>query len=106
MPRPVRNKLDQALWLPEMTKDTTHYVQVASFLASAYVKYFAQTALVQDAVNGAAMVPDIDPVPDVFAVSVNRYRSVVQCVCYGQRNQLLMVLVGPVIVGASGYGNW
>ena len=61
----------------------------------------ADSALMDDQVDGSAVILHIEPVTDIQSLAVDRQRLVIQRVGDHQRDQLLREMVGAVIVGAA-----
>ena len=59
-------------------------------------------AIVENPINGLAVIFHIQPVPDILTCPVDGQRLVVQGVGNHQRNQLLREVIGAVIVGTPG----
>ena len=72
---------------------------------SAHIVHLAHAALVNDQVDGPAVVLHIQPVAHVQALAVHRQRLVVQRVGDHQRDQLLREVIRAVVVRAAGDGH-
>ena len=59
-----------------------------------------------DKVDGTAVILNIEPVADIFTLSVNREWFVVQSVGDHQRDQLFREVIRAVVVGAAADGGW
>src|SRR5207248_4302900 len=65
-----------------------------------YVVALAGTAAGHDFVERAGVVVDIEPVPDIVALAIDRDRLAVQRLQDRQRDQLFREMVGSIIVRA------
>ena len=68
---------------------------------AADVVNLADAAVVNDKVDGAAVVLHVQPVADVLAITVDRQRLVVQHVRNHERNQLFREMIRAVVVRAA-----
>ena len=62
-------------------------------------------ALVNNQVDGFAVVLYIQPVPDIQTFTINGQRLVCQGIGDHQGNQFLGEMIGPIVVGAAGDSN-
>lgn len=76
-------------------------VDIFHFIVSTDVVDYADAALVDDQIDGLAVVLDVQPITDVLAFAVDWQRFVFQAVCDHQRDQLLWEEIRSVIVRAS-----
>ena len=83
--------------------DDFNQVDVLPFVESADIVGFGDAAFVEDQVDGAGVVFDVEPVADVLAAAVDGQRTAFPYVVDEERNQLLGKLVGPVVVRAVGH---
>ena len=88
--------------LGEGVQEQMDEVDVAQLVVPADVVDLTGGALVQDEIDGAAVVFDIQPVADVEAVAVDRDRFTSQGLLDGEGDEFLGVLAGTVVVGAAG----
>lgn len=102
MPRPVFDKGDEALGFIHEPENSFHDVQVGVFVFGADVINLSRLSFLQNQVQGAAVVFDVNPVPDVLAVAVDGDGFTGQGVQDDGRDELLRVLVGAVVVAAAG----
>ena len=102
---PIRHMDDQALGLAQLLADQLHDVDVAHLVVAAHVVHLADPALMDDQVDGPAVILHIQPVPDVEALAVHGQGLVVEGVGDHQGDQLLGEVIGPVVVGAAADGN-
>ena len=100
----VGNIGDEAFGFSELPADEFYDVDVFHFIMSADIVYFALAPVVNDQIDGTAVILHIQPVPDIQSLAVNRQRLIVQCVFNHQRDQLFRKLVRTVVVGAAGDG--
>src|SRR5260370_5503509 len=80
-------------------------VQVLFFAAPTDVVGFSNAALGEHGANGAAVILDVEPVANVFAVTIHRERLAGASVQDDERDQFFGELVGSVIIGAVGGQN-
>src|SRR5712692_8513144 len=80
-------------------------VQVLFFAAPTDVVGFSNAALRDDGANGAAVILDVEPVANVFAVAIYRERLAGASIQDHERDQFFGELVRSVIVGAVGGEN-
>ena len=78
-------------------------VDVLPFVEASDVVGLGDLALVEDKVDGASMVFDIQPVAHVFAFAIHRQRLAVTDVVDKQRDQLLGELLRTVVVRTVGH---
>lgn len=100
----VAHPVEVVLGAAEGPEDLAQDGQVVALPVGADEAGLADRALGQDAPDGAGVVLGVDPVADVVAVSVELGADAVYHVGYLTRDELLHVLVGPVVVGAVGDG--
>lgn len=74
----VRDMVDEAFWFAQFFANQFDDVDISHFIMAADVINFADTALLEDEVDGPAMVFDIEPVADIKAVPIDRQRLVMQ----------------------------
>src|SRR6266481_5248628 len=79
--------------------------EVSFFASPADVVGFSDAALGEHGANGAAMILDVEPVANVFAVAIHREWLAGTCIQDHERDQLLGKLVGAVVIGAVGGQN-
>ena len=77
MTLPVGDIGDQALGFPQGLADDLDDIDVAHLVMAANVVDLAHPALMDNQVNGFAVILHIQPVPDVFSLSIDRQRLVV-----------------------------
>src|SRR5258708_7757180 len=80
-------------------------LEVPFFASPTDVVGFPDSALGEHRANGAAVILDVKPVANVFAVAVDRERLAGARVQDHERNKLLGKLVRPVVIGAVGGQN-
>jgi hypothetical protein len=95
--------MDQGLGLPELLEDGLHDVDVGLLVMAPDVIDLAIDAMTDNQIDRIAMVSNIKPVPDVHALAIDRQRLIVDRFLDHERNQLLRVLVRPVVIGAAGH---
>ena len=97
----VGDVLDEVFGLAELLEDGLDDVDVGALIVAADVVDLADAALLQDQVDGMAVVLDVEPVADVLAVAVDRQLLVGQRVDDHQRDELLREMVRAVVVRAA-----
>lgn len=97
----VRDVLNQVLALAEFLEDGLDDIDIRAFIVSADVVDFADTALLQDEVDGMAVILDIEPVADILAIAVDRQLLVGQRIDDHQRNELFREMIRAVVVRAA-----
>ena len=97
----VRDVLNQVLALAEFLEDGLDDIDIGAFIVAADVVNLADTALLQDEVDGTAVILDIKPVADILAVAVDRQLLVGQRVDNHQWDELLREMVRTVVVRAA-----
>ena len=96
---------DQALRLVQFLADNLHNLNILLLIVTTDVVDFTNTTLVDNQINGLAVIFHIQPVTDVQAFTVNRERLVSQCISNHQRNQLLREMIRAIVIGATGNGH-
>ena len=97
----VGDVLDEVFGLAELLEDGLDDVDVGALIVAADVVDLADAALLQDQVDGMAVVLDVEPVADVLAVAVDRQLLVGQRVDDHQRDELLREVIRAVVVRAA-----
>ena len=97
----VGDVLDEVFGLAELLEDGLDHVDVGALIVAADVVDLADASLLQDEVDGTAVVLDIEPVADVLAVAVDRQLLVGQRVDDHQRDELLREVIRTVVVRAA-----
>ncbi|MNN48156.1 hypothetical protein D3C81_1626190 [compost metagenome] len=82
--------------------DGLHHFQIRAFIMTAYIIHFTTYTFVQYEINRSTVIIDMQPVPNIFAIAVNRNLLFVQNFRNRQWNQLLREMVRAVIVRAPG----
>lgn len=75
-------------------------VDVLPFIEASDVVGLGGATLVEDEVDGAGVILDIEPVTDILAFSIYRERLAFAYIIDKQRNELFRELVRAVVVGA------
>jgi hypothetical protein len=86
----------------EQRADRMDDFEIGLLVPAADVVGLARTAGIQDAPDGAAVVPDVEPVANLLAVTIDRQGLAGQGIDDHQRNQLLGKVVRAVVVRAVG----
>jgi len=102
VPLPIGHVLDHRLVLPEEFEDLCGDLEVRLLRTAADVVDLPWPPVLEDKVDGPAVVEDVEPVADVLAAAVDRDLLSLEEVRGKERDQLLGELVGPVVVGAPG----
>ena len=68
---------DQALWFSKLFADDLNDVDIFHFVVSAYIVNLTNTSFVDDQVDGAAVILNIQPVTNILTFSINRKRFVI-----------------------------
>ena len=97
----VGDVLDEVFGLAELLEDGLDDVDVGALIVAADVVDLADAALLQDEVDGAAVILDIEPVADVLAVAVDRQLLIGQRVDDHQRDELLRKMIRAVVIRAA-----
>ncbi|MNW59350.1 hypothetical protein D3C74_372620 [compost metagenome] len=82
--------------------DGLHHLKIRTFIMTAYIIHFTTYAFMQNKVNRSTVIIDMQPVTNIFAITVNWNLLFVQNFRDRQRNQLLREMVRAVIVRAAG----
>src|SRR4051794_32400772 len=93
-----RRILDKTL--VQNCRELAHQVEIGRFRLASHVVGLTSAALKQDLFDRAAMVMDMEPVAHLKAIAIDGERLALEDVQDDERNQLLRVLVGAVIVRA------
>ena len=96
---------DQAFRFAQFFTDQFDDIDVPHFVVAAHVVDFSNPALLQDPIDGPAVVFHVQPVPHVEAVSVHRQGFIMECVDDYQGNQFFRELVGTIVVAAPADGH-
>lgn len=97
----VGDVLDEIFRLAELLENGLDNIDVGALIVAADVVDLADAALLQDQVDGVAVILDVEPVADVLAVAVDWQLLVRQRVDDHQRDELLREVVRAVVVRAA-----
>lgn len=97
----VGDVLDEVFGLAELLEDGLDDVDVGALIVTADVVDLANATLLQDQVDGMAVILDVEPVANILAVTVDRQLLVGQRVDDHQRDELLREVVRAVVVRAA-----
>src|SRR5262245_41208186 len=86
----------------EQVKKAMHDLEISLFSPRSDVVDPSGAATVEHSVYCATAISNVEPVPDVHAVSIDRQLTAFQCVCDHQWDQLLRKLVRAIVVGGPG----
>src|SRR5215471_12771732 len=98
VPGAVGDRLDERRGLADELEDPVREIDVLHLIAAADVVDLARNAALDEQVDGAAVVLDVQPVALVLSVTVERHGNVVDEVGDEERDDLLGKLVRPVVV--------
>ena len=101
----VGNMMDEAFRLAQCFANQFDDVDVLHFIVAADIIDFADAALLEDEVDGPAMVFDIEPVANIEAVPIDRQRLVMQGVDDHEGNQLFREMIWPIVIRATADGH-
>ena len=90
---------------PVLVQDATdrmHDLDIPFFAVAAQIVGLAYPSASQNAMNGAAVILDEEPVANLVAVAVDRQGFALQRVVDDQRDQLFRKLIRAIVVGAIG----
>ena len=96
---------DQALRLAQLLADNLHDLNILLLVVTADVVDFTNTTLVDNQINGLAVIFHIQPVTDVQTLAVNRQWLVSQSISNHQWNQLLREVIRTIVVRATRNGH-
>ena len=89
---------DKALGLAQLLADELYDVDVLHLVVAAYVVDLAYSALMDDKVDSAAVILNVQPVADIQTLAVYGERLVSKHICYHKGYQLLGEVIGTVVV--------
>ena len=68
-------------------------------VVSTYIIGFTCLAPVENDIYGFSMILNVQPVANIFTLSINRDRLIVLDVINSQWNKFLGELIGPIVIG-------
>jgi hypothetical protein len=86
--------------VPHGLADEVYEREILDLGATTDIVSFAGCAAPEDQGDAPTMIVDVEPVPHIASVAVNRERSSMEDVDNGQRNELLREVIRSVIVRA------
>lgn len=101
----VRDMVDEAFRFAQFFANQFYDVDIPHFIVAADIIDFADTALLEDEVDGPAMVFDIEPVADIEAVPIDRQRLVMQGIDDHEGNQLFRKMIRTIVIRAAADGH-
>ena len=101
----VRDMVDEAFRFAQFFANQFDDVDISHFIMAADIIDFADMALLEDEVDGPAMVFDIEPVADIEAVPIDRQRLVMQGIDDHEGNQLFRKMIRPIVIGTAADGH-
>ena len=102
MPWSVGNIPDHGITLSKLTDNGPDDFEIGSLIMAANIIDVTNFAVMNNPVNSAAMIFDIEPVPDVFAFTVDRQLLIAQRIGNHQRDKLLREMIRTIIIRAPG----
>ena len=102
---PVGHMDDEGFGLVQRLADELDDVDVTHFVVAAYVVDLADVAVMDDEINGTAVILHIQPVPHIDALAVHGQGLVVQGVGDHEGDELFWEVVGAVVVAAPADGH-
>ena len=84
-----------------MTENVFRDIDILLLVARCDIVDLSARSVLQDFMNGTAIVLHEDPVPDVLSSPVDREGPTSQCVSNESRDEFLRMLIRPVVVRAS-----
>ena len=102
---PVGHVDDEGFRFIQRLADELHDVDVAHLVVAAYVINFTDVAVVDDEVDGPAVILHVQPIPHVDAFAVHGQGLVVQGVGDHEGDEFLGEVVGAVVVAAPADGH-
>ena len=100
----VRDMVDEAFRFAQFFANQFDDVDISHFIMAADIIDFADMALLEDEVDGPAMVFDIEPVADIKAVPIDRQRLVMQGIDDHEGNQLFRKMIRTIVIRAAADG--
>lgn len=97
----VSDVLDEVFGLAELLEDGLDDVDVGTLIVAADIVDLADATLLQDQVDGMAVILNVEPVANILAVTIDRQLLVGQRIDDHQRNELLREVVRAVVVRAA-----
>ena len=82
--------------------DFRHDLKICFFVMAADIIHLVRFPLLKDQQEGAGVVLDMEPVPDIVAFAVDRQWFAFKCVYDGKGNKFFRKLVWPIVVRAVG----
>ena len=98
----VGNVSDEVFTLAELMDDELDNVDILHFVMAADVIDLPYSAVLEDKVDGFAMIFNIKPVAYIETLPVDRERFVVETVDDHERNELFGEMIGAIVVAATG----
>ena len=94
----VLNVCDKALGLAELLTDELYDVNVLHLVVTANIVNLADLAVVDNEVDSAAVILNVEPVTNIQSLAVNRKWLVRKRVCNHKRNEFLREVIRSIVV--------
>jgi hypothetical protein len=85
--------------------ECANHIQIGLLVPASDIVRFAEFACIENTPDGRTVIPDIEPVADLLAITVDRQRLKRKCIEDAQGNELFREMEWPVIVRAIGGQN-
>ncbi|MNL51888.1 hypothetical protein D3C87_1750240 [compost metagenome] len=73
---------------------------------STYIVHFTINPLMHNKVNSRAVIPYMQPITDIFSITIYRNLLLIHYLGYRQRNQFLRKMIWPVVIGTTSNIYW
>lgn len=103
--RTVGDEGNQALRLAQNLQNRLDDVQIRPLVMAADVIDLPRPALMQNEIDGGAVVIDMQPVTDVFSLAIDGQALVMERPGDDEGNQLLGEVIGAIVIRAPGDGD-
>ena len=95
---PIRDISDQAFWFTKFRKNNLDNLNVGFLIVTAEIIYLTDSSFFQHGQDAVAVIFDIEPIPDIQTLTINRQRLILRSIVDHQRNQLLGKLIWAVVI--------
>ena len=99
--RPILHIGDQLFACTKGMDDVLDNVDIGALVVSADIIYLTLFAAREHGIDRATVIADVQPVPNLHAVPIDRQRLALHAVVNHKRDELLRELVGAIVVGAA-----
>ena len=93
---------DEALRFSQRLTDELHDIDITHLIVPADIIHLAHTAMLQNEIDGLAVILHIQPVTHILSISIDRKRLIRECIRDHERDQLLGELIRPIVIAAAG----